>query len=158
MITQPRARREGLVVERLGDEVLIFDESSSRGHCLSVDAGRVWDLCDGTRSVSDLGRELSLSADDVEAALSQLDECALLAAGPAGGYSRRELSKKAAKVALAVPVIYSLSVSPAAATPFACSQVSCDVAGGSTDRDNFCKTNVNCRSASTCSNSKMCVF
>ena len=149
----PTARHDGLIVERLDDEVLVFDELAGRGHCLSGDAARVWDLCDGTRSHDGLARDLGLPADALASALAQLDACSLLEPTiEAMVYSRRDMSKLAAKAALATPVIYSLSVSPAAATPLACSTVSCS--GNQDEANATCRSNANCQSTSNCEGPK----
>ena len=48
MKTLPQARPStDFVVERLADEVLVYDLSAHRAHCLSPAAARVWALCDG---------------------------------------------------------------------------------------------------------------
>ena len=44
---KPLARSEGLVVEEVGDELLVADPLSSRAHSLNAFAARVWQACDG---------------------------------------------------------------------------------------------------------------
>ena len=44
---KPLARSEELVIEELGDELLVYDERTQRAHCLSATAARVWRACDG---------------------------------------------------------------------------------------------------------------
>jgi hypothetical protein len=107
------ARTNNLIIERLDDEVLVFDELTSTGHALTPLVGRVFDALDGSRTTSDLARLLRMSEADVDAAIDELERLALVVV-PAG-YSRRELSKKAAKVALVAPLAYSVAVAPAAA-------------------------------------------
>ena len=61
--TAPRSRKEGLVIEELGDEILIYDTVNDRAHTLNRTAALVWKLCDGKRTVSEIarvaGKELS---------------------------------------------------------------------------------------------------
>src|SRR5712691_3388551 len=64
----PRARVEGLVIQELPDEVLVYDLDRHRSHCLNRTAAMVWRHCDGRTSVEQMARllqqELSLSADE----------------------------------------------------------------------------------------------
>ena len=45
--SNPCARSEDLIVEELGEELLVYDMKADRGHCLSPVAARVWRRCDG---------------------------------------------------------------------------------------------------------------
>jgi len=91
--TLPRSRRsEALLVERVNDEVLIFDTTSQAGHCLNATAALVWERCDGKTSVTALAAEVEARghADGravVDAALAELAAANLLA--EAGGRARR---------------------------------------------------------------------
>jgi len=124
----PMARKEGLIIERLDGEVLVFDQLSNAGHALTPVVGRVWEACDGSREVTDLAHLLQLDATTVDAAIDELERASLVEM-PAG-YSRRELSKKAAKVAVAVPLVYSLHVAGAAAQgTVVCNSKSCSGVG-----------------------------
>jgi hypothetical protein len=120
-VVKPRAREKDLVVEELGDELLVYDLETSSAHCLGATASRVWRACDGESDVAALGATLGLEAETVEAALVQLQECSLLDTSAPAGITRRELHFKVAKVgavAAAAPFIVSLAVpAVAAATP-----------------------------------------
>jgi hypothetical protein len=125
---KPLARSEDLIVEELGDEVLVYDSNSDTAHCLSPDAARVWGLCDGGTSIESLTAQVSLTAERVENALVELERCELLEARPTltgDGHTRRELGLKVAQVgaaAAAVPLIVSVAApTPAmAVTPAFC--------------------------------------
>ncbi|MGI8729179.1 MAG: PqqD family protein [Solirubrobacteraceae bacterium] len=117
----PLARSEGLVVEELGDEILVYDLDVKNAHCLSPTAARVWRLCDGGTSADAIARELALRDDDVTSALEELDRADLLVSPtmPGDGLSRRELGLKVTKVAVGVatvPLILSIAAPAAAAT------------------------------------------
>ena len=43
------ARSDGLIVERLPGELLVYDESRDEAHCLHAEAAVVFDLMDGSR-------------------------------------------------------------------------------------------------------------
>ena len=128
----PKAREEGLAVEELDGEVLVYDLDRHKAHRLNGVAARVWRASDGTRTVSELGALAappSASSDTREkiawSALKQLERQHLLAAPLAGvpdGVSRRELFTKLAAVGLAgltLPIVQSIN-SPAAAQSATC--------------------------------------
>ena len=121
----PRARREGLVVDSIDNEVLVFDEAAQRMHCLNRAAALVWEYCDGTTEVAAmaarLGRDLGAEADDevVSFALRQLADQDLLEEAPplpSGGVTRRQLLARLGVAAVIVPVVTSIvAPHPAAA-------------------------------------------
>lgn len=137
---KPLARSEELVIEELGDELLVYDESTHRAHCLSATAARVWRACDGQRTPDALCAELGLDAGSVSGALAELADCQLFDTGPrlqgGNGLSRRDFGVKAAKVgavAASAPLVWSVAVPPAAGaitpTPAVCAgynNKSCD--------------------------------
>ena len=121
---RPLAREEDLIVEELGDELLVYDTKVDRGHSLSAVAARVWQACDGRTPVEGLCAQLDLDADEVGRAVDELDGCNLLEGTPelsidelsddeaVAGHTRRELSVKVMKVGGAVaaaPLIASIA-------------------------------------------------
>jgi len=63
----PLARKEGLHVERMASEVMVYDTARHKAHCLSPAAAIVWQSCDGQRTVKQLSGELQsqgISADE----------------------------------------------------------------------------------------------
>jgi len=46
----PQARSEDLVIQDIGDEVLVYDLTRHKAHCLNRTAALVWRKCDGTRT------------------------------------------------------------------------------------------------------------
>ncbi len=115
----PLARSEGLVIEELADELLVYDLDVKHAHCLTPTAASVWRLCDGKTSVDAIAEDLGLATGDLVLALDELERCELLVEPlPAnGGLSRRELGLKVTKVAAGVatvPLILSIAA-PAAA-------------------------------------------
>ena len=129
---RPRARSEGLVVEQLDDETLVYDTDRHKAHCLNGPSATIWRACDGTRTEAELTSILAKSypgsdADATAYALRQLAERRLLEppAEPLAprGVTRRELVRKAAigglALGLSVPVIKSI-VAPTPAHAFSC--------------------------------------
>ena len=77
-VGKPLARTDDLVIEEVEDEVLIYDATSNRAHCLGATAARVWRACDGNSDVSALSDALDLSVDVVNQALDELEALELL--------------------------------------------------------------------------------
>jgi hypothetical protein len=118
----PRARQDGLLVDAVGEELLLYDQNSHTAHCLSPIAACVWRHCDGKRDVTELAELAGVSEGLVVDALHELREKELLDAEPhvmqstVPGISRREAIGRVAgygAAAASVPLI----VSATAATP-----------------------------------------
>ncbi|HZS44204.1 MAG TPA: PqqD family protein [Blastocatellia bacterium] len=130
----PAARKQGLVVKKVGNETLVYDTGTSDAHCLNENAAAIWELCDGVTTVNDLSQLLKsrnpgTTSEQCErlvwTALEQLEESRLLD-GPIlkpdniKQLSRRQLMKAAAVVGLvAVPVISTI-IAPKAAEASTC--------------------------------------
>src|ERR1041385_830551 len=117
--TKPKARREGLVVQTLPDETLVYDLDRDLAHCLNQTAALVWNRCDGNSTTKQIARAVSLDLDQpidekfVWLALDQLGRNHLLMSGPpaplVSGMSRREVMRTlAVSAAVAVPVVASI--------------------------------------------------
>lgn len=120
--THPKARRDGLLVDQVGDETIVYDGERQEAHSLNRSASIVWHHSDGTRSVQQLaaivGTELGVKPDEslVTFALDELSRVNLLEAGAASGddaLTRREAVRRitfAGAAMVAVPVILSVAV------------------------------------------------
>ncbi|HKP86123.1 MAG TPA: PqqD family peptide modification chaperone [Blastocatellia bacterium] len=126
----PEARKEGLIVQHLPDEVLIYDQQRHKAHCLNRTAALVWERCDGKTTVAKIAEKLSkqtgkrVGEDMAWLAIEELAKSRLLE-GPVGrkaaqGVSRREMMKRAGlAAAVALPVVTSI-VAPMAAQAATC--------------------------------------
>lgn len=115
--TPPLARTEALVVEELGDELLVYDLTRDEAHSLGTVAAKVWKACDGQKNIDQLAAELDMDSDAVAEAIEGLSTCNLLDEAPAAGITRRGLSLKAMKLgaaAAATPLIVSIAAPTAA--------------------------------------------
>jgi hypothetical protein len=103
---RPLARRDALLLQNVGDQLVVYDQKCQRLHVLSRSAALVWRHCDGGRDVEQLaalvGRELGTPAGDevVLSALEQLDAAELLIARQgsttsADSVTRREMMSRA---------------------------------------------------------------
>jgi pyrroloquinoline quinone biosynthesis protein D len=80
MDERPR-RRDGLLAQRAADSRVVLDPASGRYYALDEVSARIWDLCDGSRSVAamvdDLAAEYDAPREEIEAdVLSFLAELA----------------------------------------------------------------------------------
>jgi len=131
----PAARKLGLVIQRLEDEVLVYDTHRNAAHCLNANAALIWGHCDGKRTVSDLTNAMQNTGNGtigegqarklVRLALRQLEAADLLESPieppvETNGLTRRQLIKAAGMAALvAVPMVSSI-VAPTAAQAATC--------------------------------------
>src|SRR5262245_58695088 len=93
---RPLARSDDLVVEEIGDELLIADRANNRAHSLNALAAKVWRACDGETTTDQLVETLDADPEAVAHALAELSDCGLLETdGPTivgnGGMTRRDL-------------------------------------------------------------------
>jgi hypothetical protein len=149
----PHARKEGLLVQELPNEVLVYDLERHKAHCLNPTAALVWKHCDGRTSVSEIARllenslETTVDEDVVWCALNQLEKDHLLeekVEWPVGveRISRRELVRRLGiGAAIAIPLVTSLLVPTAAYAGSVCN------AGAP------CTNNTDCTGGCTCQGS-----
>jgi hypothetical protein len=131
---KPRARVEGLVTRQLeSGETVVYDRSRDRVHCLNRTAALVWQHCNGTNTLRELGemlqRETGLPSDDavVDLALGELRKAKLLDEAPerlgdAPTVTRRQALERigyGAAIAAMLPVVASL-VAPKPAAAASC--------------------------------------
>ena len=114
----PIARQNGLVVQEMPDEVLVYDLDTNKAHCLNGSAALVWKSCDGNNSVADIVKQFEsngsgkVTEDFVWLAIDQLNDNNLLEGKVAPrfvGQSRRQVLKTIGLASMvALPVIASL--------------------------------------------------
>jgi hypothetical protein len=151
----PLARSEGLIIESLEDEVLVFDLKSQKSHCLNRTAVMIWEHCDGQTNVAQMTRilnkdlNLSISEQAIWFGLKQLAGANLLQERlnpPANiaKVSRRELIRRVGLTAAAtLPLILTITA------PTAKAQATC------LPRDAACTANSQCCSGN-CRGNGLC--
>jgi hypothetical protein len=139
----PKARADGLLVQELMDEVVVYDLDRHRSHCLNRTAALIWRHCDGSTSVAEMARRLQQDSGvpvDEEAvwlALDRLSKAYLLqerVRHPAWGdrTTRRTIIRRLAAVG-AVALVSSVvapGASAAGSVPSSCFSNCCT--GGTT--------------------------
>jgi hypothetical protein len=120
MKTFPKERTSDLVIQKTGDETLVYDLKKNRAFCLNATSTEIWSLCDGKRDAAGIAGSLSaemkkpVTEEVVWLALDQLNREGLLeddfeADGEFAGLSRRELIRRAGIAsAIALPLISSI--------------------------------------------------
>lgn len=152
----PIARKAGLVVQEVPDEVLVYDLDTNKAHCLNKTAAAVWQSCDGKNSISDIalivgGRSgADVSDEIVWLAIDQLNENNLLETrikADFAGQSRRDVLKKLGLAAVvALPIVASL-----VAPKNAMASVSCGCTASSQ-----CPARTGCASLTCCNADLIC--
>lgn len=117
---KPVARKDGLVIQELPDEILVYDLDSDKAHCLNQTAALVWKRCDGRTTTESIARslttELHAPVDEkvVWLALDQLGRNDLLEQRPVpppmlAGLNRREMVRVLGiAAAVTVPLVTSI--------------------------------------------------
>ncbi len=154
----PIARQNGLVVQEMPDEVLVYDLDTNKAHCLNGSAALVWKSCDGNNSVADIVKQFEsngngkVTEDFVWLAIDQLSDNNLLEGKVAprfAGQSRRQVLKTIGLASMvALPVIASLVAPQNALGSVSCA---CTDPGQMTQ----CQTMAGC--PQTCSANGQCV-
>lgn len=152
----PVARKNGLVVQEMPDEVLVYDLDTNKAHCLNQTVAMVWKSCDGNNTVSDIAKLFeaqmggNVKEDFVWLAIDQLNENNLLEQEIRSnfeGQSRRDVIKKIGLASMiAIPVIASLVAPPNALATASCACVNtaaCATQGS-------CPSTTNCNGAGIC--------
>jgi len=126
MANRPKARSDQLLVQRTGEETLVYDEQTHRALCLDARATRVWQLCDGTRSEHQIAAtygEGDAGAAVVSWTLGELEKSGLLEGSGAAraALSRRVLIRNVGLAA--IPVIMAITAPRARAAVSTCSTV-----------------------------------
>lgn len=131
----PLARKEGLVIKEVDDEVLVYDLARDQAHCLNDSAARIWRLCDGKNSIDQLAVIFSgdsgakPDANLILLGLQDLQRNHLLEngnlasqSGVGQGMSRREAVRRIGiGAAIALPLVISISAPTPVQAAVSCS-------------------------------------
>jgi len=152
----PVARKEGLVIQETSEEVLVYDLTSNKAHCLNQTAAFVWKSCDGNNSIPEITKLLesesgaAIHEDLIWLAIDQLNEKNLLErelATSFAGRSRREVIKKIGLAAVvALPIVASITAPTSALASTSCACVN----PGDCITQTMCPSTVNCNMSGIC--------
>lgn len=152
----PVARKEGLVIQETSEEVLVYDLTSNKAHCLNQTAAFVWKSCDGNNSIQEITKLLEnengavIHEDLIWLAIDQLNEKNLLEkelTTSFAGRSRREVIKKIGLAAVvALPIVASITAPTSALASTSCACVN----PGDCIVQTMCPSTVNCNMSGIC--------
>jgi hypothetical protein len=74
----PRPRSRGVASQEVDGELLLYVEETHQASCLNAAAARIWELCDGGRTVDEIATRATLDPDIVAHAVKQLSAAGLL--------------------------------------------------------------------------------
>ena len=137
----PKARKEGLLVETLPGEVLVYDLERKKAHCLNQTAGLIWEHCDGKTNATEIAHAMSdllntpIDEEVVWYGLkhlskTQLLETAIVRPSELPNVTRRDLIRKIG-LAASIPLVMSVLAPQASAVISGCA-------------DRFCLNNTDC--------------
>lgn len=141
----PRARKKGLVVREIGNELLVYDLQSFKASSLNRTATLVWRQCDGKTSLRQMNARikaelgLPLGEPVVQMALARLHAAHLLepiTPKDVRSFSRREWGSQVSRLGLSatvLPAIISILAPTVAEAQSHVSSAECDartVSGG----------------------------
>lgn len=133
--TRRTARSDRLLVEPMGDEVVVYDQDSDVVHHLNAVTAAVWRLLDGQRDLNDvrIASSPALGVDVPAAAITEairlLEEARLLLPEAEGvraeqGLTRRQMLVRMGLTAAAIPVITTI-LAPTPAAALTCTSRAC---------------------------------
>lgn len=112
----PKVRTERVSRQPSGESLFVYDANTSRYHELNLTAARVYELCDGSRSVAQIAQ--AMDAPSVEerealalATLAQLDRAGLTEAPTP---TARDFSRRRFAAAVIAPLVLSVTAHAAA--------------------------------------------
>ena len=127
----PKAKTENMVVQDLGDELLIYNVTTHQAYTLNETSKIVFNSCDGPSNFDDLKRAFKFTDDLIHLTLDKLAANDLLEDyhdSHFAGLPRREVIKRIGFASvIALPVIFNLAVPTAAyAASVSCAGVICN--------------------------------
>ena len=132
----PLARSKDLVIQNLGEEILVYDLNTNRVFNLNETSAIVYNACDGKTTFEELKQKSNFRDEVIFLALDQLKKEELIEVdssyvSPFAGMSRREVIRKVGFASMiALPVISSLVAPKAAnAQSVTCRNTECNLTG-----------------------------
>jgi hypothetical protein len=152
-----RARSDELIVEELGEELLIYDVARQRAHSLNSTAAAVFRLADGKRSTEEMAGLAGVDEQAVLLALAELDRCHLLDEAPDPSVISRRTALRRAAIAggalgVGLPIIRSIAAPSMAQAQSAC----VDVGGACTTTSECCSGASQGGNPYVCKHGSMC--
>jgi hypothetical protein len=151
----PIARKQGLVIQELPGEVLVYDLDRDRAHCLNETAAFVWQRCDGRNTTAQiargLGEQFACTVDEniVWLALDQLGRNRLLESQPIPPPAATGMNRRAMVRALGLAAVVAVPVVTSIVAPTPTQAATCTPQGGGCSISSECCATLTCQS-NTC--------
>ncbi len=164
---RPAARSEQLIVEKVGDETVIYDLDSKEAHCLKALAAVVFDCADGASNASDIAELASyrlarpVTEAEVLESLAQLDDSSLLvqpSPSEQNGVSRRQALRTFAAAGAGTILVTTVSAPAALAwsTGSTCKALTPSCTPDCSDKDGSCSGCLPCDEGHPCPSGYVC--
>jgi hypothetical protein len=148
----PQMRQQGLVIDELPDEVLVYDLEQHKAHCLNQTAALVWKYCDGRTTPPEIALRLEkdLQApcpeEMVWLALRQLESLHLLEQPITLSAQLADLSRNQLKHVSRRQLMRTLGIGAVVAVPLITSIISptAQAANSCLSSGSVCSSNVQC--------------
>ncbi len=133
---KPIARKQGLVIQKLPDEVLVYDLERDRAHCLNQTAAFVWQHCNGRNTTAQiarsLGQQFGCTVDEkvIWLALDQLGKNHLLERQTAPPPPLAGMNRRAVVRALGLAAVVAIPAVTSIVAPTPAQAGTCTAAGG----------------------------
>lgn len=143
----PKTRNENIIMQDVGDEILIYDTITNQAFSLNETSAKVFNACDGVQTFDKLKSKYQFTDDLIYLALDELKAKNLLDAAanyqtPFGGMNRREVIRKVGLATMiALPLISSI-IAPKA--------INAASGGGTVARGQTCTNTLQCVSGNVC--------
>lgn len=166
----PQARIKDIVVQNLGNEMLVYDLKTNKLYNLNETSAKVFNACNGETSFAELKTKYKFTDNLIYLALDELKANELLEdykSNHFAGLSRREVIKKVGLASMIALPLISVMVAPTAAhaqSTSVCVTNSCADGGPTCNQGNggcttlglvccFVLNSCNCTTAASCSGS-----
>lgn len=129
---RPKLKTQGLVIQAVENETLIYDLESNKAFCLNITASLVWNACNGSRSITEIKESLqkdvdeSVNEDLIHFTLDQLNKKGLIEGYESVPFAPKRVSRRKVvqsfglSAAVSLPIIASLVAPPALAAQSGC--------------------------------------
>jgi Coenzyme PQQ synthesis protein D (PqqD) len=118
----PRPKSCGVASQKMDGELLLYAEHTHQASCLNASAARIWELCDGDRTVEEIATRAKVDPDIVAHAVKQLSAAGLLE-NSVSSFVAVDLSRRRTLVGVglaAIPIILLVTAPSARAASSPC--------------------------------------
>lgn len=130
-MSKPMARKQNVVIQSAGSEMLVYDLDTNKAACLNETSANVWKHCDGSKDVASIALALSMEmgkpVDEqiVVLALEQMEANDLLEWADASMFLEHSPTRRSALLKIGFASLMALPMITTLVAPTAAQSVSC---------------------------------